>query len=197
MIQNKKIIGITGASGSGKGMVSKFLIQKGFYVIDADLIARQVVQKGQPCLAEVVAHFSNEVLLEDGTLNRKRLGEIVFSHPRALACLNDITHKYIKKAIQAEIAQAQASLVFIDAAALIEGDLLPICDKLWVVTADRDVRINRIIGRDGLTQKQATDRVQAQRQDYVHFADVVIQNDGCIAQLEAQVSDCLKEINIS
>ena len=197
--RNKMIvIGLTGGSGSGKSTVSNIARQQGFYVIDADQLARDVVAKGQKALSEIVSAFGQEILTENGELNRKKLGSIVFSDKEKLTLLNQITHKYIvqgiKERIETQRKQKQYKGVIIDVAILIESDLYYMCDIVWVVIANRNSRIERIMKRDLLTYEEAVKRINSQMPDEVmeKYADVIIENTGEIKKLEAYVKNLLK-----
>ncbi|MBO5060148.1 MAG: dephospho-CoA kinase [Clostridia bacterium] len=177
MTQNKKVIGITGGSGCGKSYLSGLLRERGIPVIDADIVAREVMQKGQPCLLEAAECFGSEIL-SDGELNRKKLAEIVFSDEKMLKKLNEITHKYILASIYNKIEKEESEIVCVDGAVLIESGIK--CDMLVGVLADKAVRKKRIMLRDGLSDGEAEARINAQQEDgfYLENCDFVIYNNG-------------------
>ncbi len=177
MMQNKRVIGITGGSGCGKSYISKKLMERGFLVVDADVSARVVMEKGHPCLAETAAHFGEQIL-KNGELDRKKLAEIVFSDEASLKKLNEITHKYILADIYDKIEKGKGETVFVDGAVLIESGIK--CDMMIGVLADKEVRKNRIVSRDGLSETEADRRIGAQQEDsfYIDRCDFVFYNNG-------------------
>lgn len=189
------VIGLTGGSGSGKSTVASLMQQRGIHVIDADKIGRFVVEKGRPALDEIVAEFGEDVLFENGDLDRKKLGSIVFTNKEALLKLNAITHKYITEIVKEELAANKGIICAIDAAVLKESGIIDMCDHVIAVIADKDVRIKRIMARDGLSEQSAKDRINSQDPDakYVQYADFVINNSGDEA-LEVLLEDILNEI---
>ena len=177
-----KIIGLTGNSGSGKTTACEFFKSAGFEIIDCDKLAREVVQKGQPCLLELCAFFGTDILNEDGTLNRKKLAEIAFADKELTQKLNEITHKYIIQRVNSLIENYKTqneTAVIIDAPVLYESGLDKICDFVVAVTADEDIRIERLALRDSITQDQAKQRFKHQKtaQFYKQNADFVITNN--------------------
>lgn len=193
-----KVIGLTGGTGSGKSVVSKWLGQQGAYIIDADKIAHDIIEKGKPAYQEIIDFFGKEILDEDGNIIRKKLGSIVFQNKEQLAFLNNCTHKYIREEIQKKIQQFQEvegkKFIILDAPLLFEAELQKSCDEIWVVSADEEVRANRIVERDGLTYQQAKERIASQKsqKEYESFADFVIDNslnlDYLLKQLKEKVS---------
>lgn len=186
------VIGLTGGIASGKSTVARMLAAKGAAIVDADLLARQVVEPGQPALAELVARFGPSILRPEGTLDRKRLGAIAFSDPAARADLGRITHPRIAAASAAAIAtwaDAGAAVVFYEAALLVENRTHLGLAGLVVVSASPEVQHARLVGRDGLSAEEATARIVAQvpLADKLAAATWVIQNDGDEAALAAEV----------
>ena len=172
------IIGITGGSGVGKSTVSKEFEIKGFFVIDADVVAHKVMDKGSECLKEVIDFFGSEYLNSDSTLNRKKLGTLVFNNKEMLGKLNEITHKYIIKEI--EFCAQNKENVIIDAAVLFESGLFEMCEKTVFVSCPYDIRIQRIVARDNVKSDYAKSRIDAQQKDeyYKEKCDFEIINDG-------------------
>jgi len=193
----KTIIGLTGPSGAGKSTVSAMFSKHGAHVIDADLVARRVVEKGMPALSEITQEFGTGVLLQNEELNRKALAKIVFASPEDLHKLNEITHKYIIAQIKREIEENSHTVFIIDAVALFESGLSDICDCTVSVTAEREVRIARIMARDGLTVEEATARIEAQQQDafYISRSDFHVENNGEPDTLLARVNQILKDVS--
>lgn len=176
MMQNKKVIGITGGSGTGKSYISALLKEKGFCVIDADEVAHNCLNK-DGCAKEIVKEFGVDILTA-GKPDRKKLGKIVFSSPEKLKKLGKITHKYILEDIRQSIEKACGNIVFVDGAVLIESGMK--CDIMIGIVADKAVRKERIISRDKLTEDEAQMRISAQQEDefYRKNCDFVIENNG-------------------
>lgn len=175
-----KIFGITGPTGAGKSTVSKLFRKCGVYVADADKAARKVTEKGSACLDELCREFGEGILLSDGSLDRKRLGDIVFADSEKLAKLNRITHKYIKAHLEREIEASGAEMAAVDGAVLIGSPVIDLCGALVVVTAEPEIRLMRIMARDNISREAAQRRMAAQLSDeeYLRFADHVIDNNG-------------------
>ena len=174
-------IGLTGKTGAGKSTAALYLKEKGCHIIDGDVIARQITEKGSPVLLQLQQAFGEDILDEKGELIRKRLAERAFSSRQGTALLNSITHPEIKRRCQKEIALAKSmncKAAVIDAAALLEGDCKELCEKIVVVTAPEDIRLERILARDAITRQQAATRIKAQRDDEYYFsqADIIIRN---------------------
>ena len=173
--------GLTGKTGAGKSTVAALLREKGWYVIDGDLLARKVTEPGSPVLDQLAAAFGGDLLREDGTLDRRALVRRLHEVPDGVETLNAITHPAIDALVQRELEAAEREgydrCVF-DAAALLESPSRGRCDKIIVVTAPEDVRLQRILQRDGLSEAQARDRMRMQKDDAWYFsqADDVIRN---------------------
>lgn len=171
-----RIIGVTGGTGGGKTTVTKILEEYGAHIVDADVVARQVVASGCPALSEIEAEWD---VVENGILDRKALAKIVFSDESQLHKLNGIVHKYVIEEIKSQLADCKEEIFVIDAIALFESGLADLCDVTVAVIADRNVRCERIMARDGLTRDEALMRINAQKNDefYINSADVVIYNN--------------------
>ncbi|WIF94398.1 dephospho-CoA kinase [Caminicella sporogenes] len=188
-----KVIGLTGGIASGKSTVSSYLKELGAVVIDADIVAREIVEKGKPALKEIVKCFGKEVLNEDGTLNRKYLGKIVFNNPEKLKILNKITHERIIKNIKEKIKfyehLGKYKVIFIDAALLIEMNMTDMVDEVWLVAIDREKQIERLMIRDKLTYDEALKRINSQMslEEKKKYADVIIDNSKSIKDLKRQI----------
>ncbi|TFC31423.1 dephospho-CoA kinase [Cryobacterium sp. TMT1-3] len=190
------LIGLTGGIASGKSTVAKMLADLGAVIIDADQLAREVVQPGTPGLAAIAAEFGGDILLADGTLNRPALGAIIFSDPIRRTLLNNITHPAVRQLSRDQIAAAAAAdpsaIVVYDVPLLAEavaGGLVSF-DLVVVVQADADTRIQRMMELRGLTRAEATHRITAQASDAerLALADVVIDNTGTVDATLAQVN---------
>lgn len=175
------IIGLTGKTGSGKSTVALLLKEKGCYIIDGDVIARQITEKGSEILPILQKAFGEDILDENGELIRKKLAQRAFSSKESTAILNSITHPVIKKRSEDEIAKAENlgyKTAVIDAAAILDSDCKDLCDKIIVVTAPEEIRLERILSRDFITKEQALTRIKAQKSDEYYFrhADIIIRN---------------------
>ena len=176
--------------------MSSFFAQKGARVIDADLLYREVVQKGKPALDEIVRVFGDEVLDGEGQLHRKKLGSIVFDDKVKLEVLNWLTHKYIIEEIIEEIKKAREShveILVIECPIPIKHGFIDQVDEVYAVVADEKVRAERIMKRNNLSFDDAVKRIRSQmtNEEYISIADKVIRNesdfDSLIAQLEGNI----------
>jgi len=184
-------VGLTGGIGSGKSEVSRRLAAYGAVVIDADQIAREVVEPGTEGLAEVVAAFGPEVLTPDGALDRARLGDIVFADPGLRGKLNAIVHPRVA-ARMAELERgASGSIIVHDVPLIAENGRAGAYDVVVVVDAPPKVQAERLVRRRGMTREQARARMaaQASREQRLAIADIVIDNSGSLAELDRQVGD--------
>jgi dephospho-CoA kinase len=185
-------LGLTGGIGSGKSTVSRELAALGAVVVDADLVAREVVETGTPGLAAVVEAFGPQVLLPDGTLDREALGKVVFGDDEARARLSGILHPLIG-ARSAELwaaAEASGAAVLVhDVPLLVENKLEAMYDEVLVVDVAPDVQVERLVGLRGMTPEDARARIAAQANRDVRLASAtrVLHNDGTIQELQAQV----------
>lgn len=190
-------IGLTGGIGSGKSEVARRLAARGAVVIDADRIAREVVEPGTPGLARVVATFGDGVLRPDGSLDREKLGGIVFADPDKLASLNAIVHPLVGERVARAQREADSdAIVVYDVPLLAENKLAPMYDVVIVVDAPDEVRIARLAEHRGMPEQDAKARIaaQASREDRLAVADIVIPNDGPLDELEARVAEVWQEL---
>ena len=193
------VIGLTGGIASGKSTVARLLAERGAAIVDADLLARQIVEPGQPALTDLIARFGIGILLPDGQLDRKRLGTIAFADATARADLGKITHPRIAAASAAAIAtwsDAGANVVFYEAALLVENRAHLGLAGLVVVVASPEVQQRRIIERDGLGTDEAAARIAAQAsvEAKIAAATWVVHNDGDRAALVPEVERVAGEI---
>lgn len=175
------IIGLTGKTGAGKSTVALKLKEKGCYIIDGDIIARQITEKGSDVLPLLQKAFGEDILDENGCLIRQKLAQKAFSSKENTELLNSITHPEINRRCEKEIDLAESQgykTAIIDAAALLEGDCKNLCQKIAVVTAPENIRLERILARDFITNEQAMTRINAQKDDEYYFsqADIIIRN---------------------
>jgi len=191
-----RIIGLIGGSGAGKSVVCDAAKTLGFAVIDADKIGHSIILKGNPAYDEIVSFFGMDILLDNGEINRKRLGEIVFSDEDKLCKLNEITHSKISKAIENEIALCNNSAVIIDGAVLYKASIFKKCDLIIAVTMPLQNRIKNISKRDCITYNEAISRINSQITDeqYSNMADIVIQNDDGLDMMYKKAINVLKEV---
>jgi len=184
-------IGLTGGIGSGKSAVARLLAERGAVVVDADLIAREVVEPGTPGLAAVVEAFGADVLRPDGTLNREKLGTVVFADQDALRRLNAIVHPLVGRRSAEIVAAAPADAVLVhDVPLLVENDLAGQYDLVLVVEAPLETRIARLVRDRGMSTEAAEARIGAQASDEQRraVADVVLANDGTLDELGERVA---------
>jgi dephospho-CoA kinase len=188
-------VGLTGGIGSGKSEVSRRLRELGAVVIDADAVAREVVEQGTPGLAAVVAEFGEGVLRADGTLDREGLGRIVFGDPDRLARLNAIVHPLVGERIAARMAEVERDhpdgVVVYDVPLLVENDLVGRYDVVLVVGASPETQLRRLAQQRGMSEDDARARIAAQAPlaAKLAVADIVIDNDRPLADLDARVQE--------
>ncbi|MFF2158039.1 dephospho-CoA kinase [Paenibacillus chitinolyticus] len=186
-------IGLTGGIACGKSTVSAMLVRRGAILIDADRIAREVVEPGSPVLAQVAAHFGQDMLLPDGSLHRKRLGETVFGNEEARKALEDLLHPSIRALMKERMAAAEREfpdkLVVVDVPLLYESGLQSMFSSVMVVYVPREVQLRRLMERDGLNAEQAESRLAAQWpiERKKELADCCIDNSGTLEQTEQLV----------
>ena len=191
------ILGITGGSGVGKTTVSNIFRSYDIDVIDTDIVAREIVKPSMPALCEIKDHFGEEFINSDGTLNRKKLAGVVFNDPKKLKILNKITHKYISEYVSSYIKEYEKDIIGIDGAALIESGINNICDYVISVLADKKIRIERIKIRDNLSEIEAKNRIEAQKDDkfYIENSDFLVYNNGKdINDLKNQVENIISKL---
>ena len=181
------IIGITGGSGSGKTTLLKLLEEQGALVLDCDAVYHELLKTDREMLRAIEARFPGTV--EDRSLQRKKLGAIVFADPQALLDLNAITHAAVKKEVLRQLETAPKHCA-IDAIGLFEGGLAELCDVTVAVTAPREDRVKRLMARDGITREYAEKRLSAQHPDewFRERCDCTLENDG---ELDAFATKCV------
>jgi len=196
------VIGLTGGIASGKSTVTALLKEKGAAIIDADKIAREIMSKGEPAWFEVLNYFGDEILNDDRSdIDRKKLAHIVFSDKAKLEVLNNITHPKIIEEIKRQVEEykkAGKKIIVIDAALLIETGLDKIADEVWVVAANEDIQLQRLMAREkDITKDEALKRIKSQMPlaEKLKFADRVIDNNSSIEETKKQVDKIWTKIS--
>ncbi|TCZ75287.1 dephospho-CoA kinase [Paenibacillus albiflavus] len=193
-------LGLTGGIACGKSTVANMLKARGAILIDADVIAREVVEPGQPGLLQLVQHFGREIILPDGRLDRKALGGIVFGDEAKRKELNNILHPSIRKEIRNRMEKYAISdpdkLIVVDIPLLYESGYDSMFEQIMVVYVPREIQLKRLIHRDGFTQAEAEARLNTQVpiEDKKNLADVLIDNSGSLDTTEAQIEAFWKGI---
>ena len=183
------IVGLTGGIGSGKSAASQWFETQGINVVDADIVAREIVEKGQPALAQIQSAFGDWVILESGELNRKALREHIFQHPSARQQLEDITHPAIRQSIIAQLAQASSPYVILVSPLLFETNQHLLTQRTLLIDASIELQIQRASQRDGQSVAQIENIIQAQmpRDRKLDLADDIAVNDGHLEHLYTQL----------
>lgn len=188
-----KIIGVTGGIGSGKSTVSGALRDLGAAVVDADVLARNVTLKDGKAFNELVDYFGGDIVKQDGELDREKLAAIAFNDKVKLHALNCITHKHIAEKIREAVEllknAGKCGITVIDAPIPVEKGFIDLADEIWVVAADREERIKRILSRSGYTREEAEKRINSQPRDeeYLGIANEILYNNGSLEELEQAV----------
>lgn len=196
-MSNAIVVGLTGQTGAGKSTVSAVFRRNGFGVINADIVARQVVEKGKPCLSEIADFFGSEIIDGTGNLDRKKLAGIVFTDKAKLEILNSITYPYITQEILNQIntlAMQGKKYILLDAPTLFESRSDDFCEIIISVLADAEIRKNRIIARDNLTPEQAQNRMDSQLDEkfFITYSDYIIHNNGgleAVSEMAQEIAD--------
>jgi len=188
------VIGLTGGIGSGKTTVAEMLKEKGAAVISADTVGHEVYLPGQPAWQEAVDAFGPQVLAADGTIDRKRLGAIVFSDPQALQQLNAITHPRMKAIMQqklAELADRGVEVAVLEAALLFDAGWDDLVDEVWVTVAPPETAVQRAAQRSGISLDQARARIDAQMSDEerIRRSHVIIRTDVPLEETRRQIGE--------
>ena len=189
------VLGLVGQSGSGKSTVAKMFAELGAAWLDVDQVGRDVVKPGSPCLFRIAEEFGHDFLMPDGSLDRRRLGKVVFSNREKLLVLNSITHPAIAHRVGQWVEGLRGGpeppeIAVLDAAVLFELGLDSLCDFIVLVKADPEAQARRIVERDGLSSDDARARIRSQRsaEDLEADADFVIVTDGTLAETMAEVA---------
>ena len=185
-------IGLTGGIGTGKSLVSNILNDLGATVVNADLLGHEAYLPGTVGFDMVVDSFGDQIVGDDGTVDRKKLGPIVFSSSQNMAKLNAIMHPLIRNMIQAQLEEYSSNgtdVVVVEAAVLIEANWVDLFDEVWVVTSDKETVIERLKARNSLSREDAIIRIDSQMstEERIDHSDVVISNDKTIDELTDNV----------
>ena len=193
-----KLAGLTGGIATGKTTVASLFKEKGVYIIDADLIAREVVKKGLPAWKMIKEEFGNDVLQEDGELDRKKLGSIVFSSKEKIQKLNSIVHPFVRERMMEEIEKAisMERNILLDIPLLFENGIHKWLRPVILVYAPVEVQIERLMKRDGLSREECEKRIKAQMpiEEKKRLADYIIDNSGEISNTKRQVEEVYEKI---
>ena len=183
------ILGITGGIGSGKSAATQWFESQGIVVVDADIVAREVVELGQPALKEIQLSFGDWVLLEDGNLNRRALREHIFQFPEARETLEKITHPAIRQSIIQQLQQAESPYVILVSPLLFETSQHELVQHTLLIDADEQTPLQRASQRDGQTEEQIRKIIAAQmsRTQKQQLANDIVLNDGLLAHLHKQL----------
>lgn len=196
------IIGLTGSIASGKSTVSKMLQQKGYPIVDADLVARQVVERGTDTLKKIEALFGADVIKRDGSMDREKVGALIFTDPAQRKRLNDIIHPAIRAEMlrqKNEFLAAGHQTIVMDIPLLFESKLQHFVDKILVVSVTEENQLARLMERNGLNEKDARSRIASQLPMFVkeEGADAVIYNNGSVDEAARQLEKILKQWEVS
>lgn len=196
------VIGLTGGISSGKSTVSNYLRERGAAIIDADQVARELVEPGQAAYQEIVQFFGEKILDPSGGLDRGRLGQIVFAKPEAMRQLNQMTHPKVKQKTREILGELgkdpSVRLAVVDAPLLIEASMTSLVDQVWLLEVDEETQVSRLVERDGLTAVDARRRIASQMPlaEKKQWADKIIDNNGSFPETVKQVQYLLRELNI-
>lgn len=192
-----KVIGITGGIGSGKSTVSSYLKEKDYVIMDLDQYSRRVTEKGSPALDEIAEAFGRDMITEDGELDRKKMASVVFSDAEAKNRLERIVTDRVYEMVVSEIERYRASgkydIIFMDAPILFEAGAEKLVDFVWFVTAMKDIRIRRVMERDGVSAEDVEARMASQMPEEVKAgrSDEIIDNSGGITELTEKIGELL------
>ncbi|MEC1627361.1 dephospho-CoA kinase [Bacillus mojavensis] len=190
------VIGLTGGIASGKSTVANMLIDKGITVIDADIIAKQAVEIGMPAYRQIIDEFGEDILLENGDIDRRKLGALVFTNEQKRLALNSIVHPAVREEMlkrRDESIANQETFVVLDIPLLFESKLESLVDKIIVVSVTKELQLERLIKRNQLTEEEALSRIRSQMplEEKVSRADNVIDNSGTLEVTKQQLEEIL------
>lgn len=193
------VIGLTGGIGSGKSAASDFLAAKGIDIVDADVVAREVVAPGSECLLAIQQHFGDDVVMPDGSLDRKALRHIVFSDEQQKQWLNQLLHPAIRSRILQQLEASRSAYVVLAAPLLLENGLEQYCDRVLVIDIPESLQIARTVKRDNTDQQQveAIMASQLSRRQRLQKADDIVLNDGDLEHLHQQLEQLDKNYRLT
>ena len=192
------VIGITGGIGSGKSVVTSLLKEKfGAAVIDTDRVGHEVSENGSPAYVKIVETFGNTILTEDGSIDRKKLGSLVFSNKELLQKLNDIVHPVVEAEVDrriAEFTKKNYKYIALETALLIKVGYNRKCDKIWFIYADEETRLKRLYINRSMEREKAVKIFESQNseKEFRETADDVIDNSGTEEEVEVQIKNILE-----
>lgn len=195
-----KTIGLTGGIGSGKSAVSQLLGDLGAFIVDADKVGHEIYLPGTEAWEQVTAAFGQDILTPDQTIDRKKLGAIVFGSDDARKKLNSIVHplmfQNIDRRIKEKRAEGFTKPIVVEAAILIEANWLPLADEVWLVVTNKNAVIKRVTSQRGLSAKETEARIASQLSDVERrkYANLVIENDGSLEDLKQKVQTAWSRI---
>lgn len=194
------VIGLTGGIASGKSTISSILKAVGWPVIDADLIARQIVMPGSKGLEQIVNRFGSQMLNSDGTLDRKKLGKTVFDDPKKLSDLDKIEHPLIQEAIDSQLDEFKKQhlpVVVLDVPLLFETGMDEECDLTVLAVVDQATQLKRLMKRDQISKMDAVKKISSQMslKEKMQRADVIIDNNGTLEQTRSQVAELVDRVS--
>jgi len=189
-----KVIGLTGGIGSGKSTVSQLLHKLGAVVLDADKVGHEAYKPNTETWLELVSAFGRQILASNGEIDRRSLGQIVFSDPESLARLNQIVHPHMYEMMRSQIEEFRnqgVKVVVLEAAILLEAGWTPLVDEVWVTIAPEHEVVKRTVERTGLPEEQVLARIRSQlsSEERTEHADVIINNDGSIDELKVKIKE--------
>lgn len=184
------VVGVTGGIGSGKSAATAEFERLGITVVDADIVSRQVVMPGSPCLQAIAEHFGSDLLTDKGELDRKALRQKIFSDPAEKDWLNSLLHPAIREEILAQLEQASSPYVILSAPLLLENNLDKYCQRVLVVDVPEELQLQRTIQRDESPKEEvkAIMKAQLSREARLRKADDILNNEGSIDELRQQVN---------
>jgi dephospho-CoA kinase len=193
----KYVIGLTGNIATGKSVVRKMLEHLGAYTIDADALSHRAISKGAPGYQAVIEAFGNWILDTGGQIDRSKLGGLVFRDPKALENLESIVHPLVTEAISLLMKRAKQEIIVVEAIKLLESELRPMCNSIWVTYAPEKIQIDRLMRKRKINREAALDRIHAQgaQDEKIERANVVIHNTGSYEDLWVQVSAAWNNIS--
>lgn len=195
------VVGLTGGIASGKSTVSNMIREKGYTIIDADVEARLAVEVGEPAYNDIIEYFGEQILLADNSIDRAKLGSIIFNDEEKRLKLNSIVHPDVRRRMvekREKALQNGEELVIMDIPLLLESRLNDMVDKVLLVYVDAPIQLQRLMERNQLSEQEAKARIQSQMplKEKVSLSDFVINNNGSIEDTKKQLEEILKEWKI-